>query len=70
VEVGLHKVPPITNPREEAAAIKNPAPTRQRAADVPSPLSRAPSKGGSALALLVAALAGAILAVACGILYL
>ena len=50
--------------------MKNPTPTHQRTAGVPSPLSRPPRKGSSALALFAAALAGAILAVAGGIIYL
>ena len=50
--------------------MKNPTPTHQRATDVPASLSRSPRKSGSALTLLAAALAGAILAVAGGALYL
>src|ERR671929_2167128 len=65
----LHEVLPSTNLRKEAA-MKNPTPTHQRATDVPASLSRPPRKSGSALTLLAAALAGAILAVAGGALYL
>jgi S1-C subfamily serine protease len=49
--------------------VENPSPARQRAADAPSPSSRPPRKSSSALALLAAALTGAILSVACGVLY-
>ncbi len=50
--------------------MKNPTPTHQRAAGVPSPLSRPPRTCSFALALFAAALAGAILAVAGGVFYL
>jgi S1-C subfamily serine protease len=50
--------------------MKNPTPTHQRAAGVPSPLSHPPRKSGFALTLFAAALAGAILAVAGGAFYL
>ena len=48
----------------------NPTPTHQRTAGVSWPSSRPPHKGGFALALFAAALAGAILAVAGGVFYL